>query len=198
MTDSKRGTYYAERREQFMRKYWGQNDGTDLYLPNGIVKPDKVEGLYDCFCEQITHDGKVMDLGCGNGLMLKYLIEHTPFTLTPYGVDYLEPSIRQAKEMIHPEHESHFVVGNVMDYDYRDAPFDFIFADPYDVHPRDTTRFLQDVLNACADGGRAIFYTYHDVLEHYGYSWVGKFSGVSGLPIRRKDYPWVSFGVYDK
>jgi len=58
--------------------------------------------------------------------------------------------------------------------------------------------YIRDVLNACADGGRAIFYTYHDVLEHNGYSWVGKFPGMAELPIKRKDYPWVSFGIYDK
>jgi len=195
VTDSERDSYYANRHQSYMRMYWEQNDGTDIYSPNGYR--DEPTWICDCFCEQITHNGKVIDLGCGNGLMLKYLMEHTQFTLIPYGVDLLEPSIRQARNIIHPEYKSHFIVCNVADYEYEDAPFDFIFANPHYIYAGDMAEFLHNVLNACADGGRVIFYTYSDVLKHCGYPWVGEFSGVSELAIKRRDYPGVSFGIYD-
>lgn len=198
MINSKRDEYYTNRHQALMRMYWEKNDGTNIYLPNGIVGPDHIGEVYNPFCEQITHGGKVLDLGCGNGLMLRYLMEHTQFKLIPYGVDFIEPSIRQAKEIIHPEYGSNFALCNIMDYGYKDAPFDFIFADPYDIYPEDMPKFLEDVLKACADGGRVIFYTYHDVLERLGCSWVREFPGMSELTLERKDYPAVSIGIYER
>ncbi|MFC1716716.1 class I SAM-dependent methyltransferase [Candidatus Poribacteria bacterium] len=196
MTDSERNAYYDNKHQGYLRMYWEQNDGTDIYRPNGYR--DEPGKLFDHFCEQITHDGKVVDLGCGNGLMLRYLMEHTSFTLIPYGVEFLEPSIRQAREIIHPEYKPHFIVCNIVDYEYKDAPFDFVFANPHYIHPEDMAGFLYSVLSNCADGGRVVFYTYHDALEHYDYSWVGEFPGVSELTLVRRDYPGVSFGIYDK
>lgn len=196
MANNKRQIFYANLRQKFMKMYWKDNDGTDIFLPNGFHgNPGKI---YSYFCEQITHDGKVLDLGCGNGLMLRYLMARTPFKLIPYGVDLLKPSIRQAREVIHPKYKKHFIQGNIIDYKYRNAPFDFIFVSPRDICPTDMSQFIQDVVSACSNGGRLIFYAYQDVLRAYGYSWVGEFLGSSKIEIRRKNYPGVSFGIYDK
>ncbi|MEM1509516.1 MAG: hypothetical protein QXY49_05310 [Thermofilaceae archaeon] len=45
---------------------------------------------------------------------------------TPYGVDFIEESIRQAKELVLPEYAENFKVGNIVDVDLSPVFFNFI------------------------------------------------------------------------
>lgn len=52
--------------------YWKSNNGADVLRPNGFnVYPDEIYGL---FLSPIDSDRRVIGLGCGNGLMLRYLV----------------------------------------------------------------------------------------------------------------------------
>ena len=132
---------------------------------------------------------------------MRHLVENSEYELIPYGVDFIEESIEQAKRDILPEFAGNFVVANVRDYVHEipDEYFDFIFFDPYNVHPEDLPETVGHLIRACRTGGGVIFYTYHDVLESLNLEWVGDF-----LPenIRRKlkrfDHPEVSVGVFEK
>ena len=185
--------FYKQKREKLWKMYWTNNDGRDIYLPNGFR--EYPHEIYNLFCKQIDRDGKVLDLGCGNGLMLKHLIIHTKRKLIPYGVDFLKESINQAREIILPEYAENFVVDNIVEYDYDNTPYDFIFFDPYDIHPEDTPKVLEDILRALSPKGKLICYTYRDVLNSYGYGWVGEFPHLEELELRRIDHPEVSLGI---
>ncbi|MBO3842819.1 MAG: hypothetical protein FGF48_10475 [Candidatus Brockarchaeota archaeon] len=41
--------------------------------------------------------------------------------------------------------------------------FDFIFFDPYDVHPDGIESMIDKLLKACKPGGKIVFYTYDGV-----------------------------------
>ncbi|MEB3860496.1 MAG: class I SAM-dependent methyltransferase, partial [Desulfurococcales archaeon] len=113
----------------------------------------------------VDRDGRVIDLGCGNGLLLRHLVSQAGKKLEPYGVDFIEESIEQAKTVILPEYAENFAVSNLVDYSLKPGSFDFILVDPYDIHRDDLEGFLEMVLGACRPGGRVIFYTYRDVLR---------------------------------
>lgn len=188
--------FYSRRQESLRRAYWEGNREGNLYLPSGFH--EYPHEIYDLFLSLITRDGKVLDLGCGNGLLLRHLITRARHKLVPYGVDFIEQSIQQAKTSILPEYADHFAVCNIADYGFPGAPYDFIFFDPYDLHPDDLNVVLARACKALARDGIIIFYTYDDVLSAYGYEWVGEF-----LPpelrlaiIKRIDHPEISIGVY--
>lgn len=100
----------------------------------------------------INHDGRVMDLGCGNGLMLKHLITRSRYSLIPFGVDFIEESIRQARRIVLPEYADNFIVGNIADIDLGSETYDFIFFDPYALHPDDLDQMIRKLLRACRLG----------------------------------------------
>ena len=157
MAELSREEFYEERRRRLRKMYWEGNGGSDIPRPNGFAEcPD---GIYDLFLSLIDRDGKVVDLGCGNGLMLKHLVTRSRYKLIPCGVDFLEESIRQAREVVLPEYGDNFVVGNVADVDLGVESFDFIFFDPYTVHPGDLEEVVRRILRACKPGGKVVFYT---------------------------------------
>ena len=47
--------------------------------------------------------------------MLRHLVRRSKYSLMPYGVDFIEESIKQAKETILPEYAENFIVGNIVD-----------------------------------------------------------------------------------
>ena len=188
--------YYQEKQKFYLETYWKNNDEGNLYRPNGFE--NLPENIYQAFCEQIDKNGKILDLGCGNGLMLRYLMEATGYKLIPYGIDFIKPPIKQAKEVLHPQYAAHFVVGNVIDYSFKSGPFDFIFATIHHIHPADRGKYLQKIKKHCKKEGKIIFYEYSDVLKQNQYNWVGEFPELKDWRLVRKDFPGVSIAVWKK
>lgn len=120
-----REKFYRERKRRLWEMYWKNNDGTDIFMPNGFRSYP--EEIYNLFLRLIDHDGKVIDLGCGNGLMLRHLVRRSKYSLVPYGIDFIEKSIKQAKETILPEYAENFIVGNIVDIELGVATFDLGF-----------------------------------------------------------------------
>lgn len=191
-----RTAFYRRLHEWYARAYWTDNDGTDLCRPNGF--PRLPEVVYTLFAEQVTQSGRILDLGCGNGLMLKYVVSRSPHALIPYGVDLMPESIAQARQIVLPEFADNFSVGNVADYAFADSPYEYIFVGPDDLYPQDLEAIVGAVTRACAVGGRVIFYCYRDVLSSNDLAWVGEIPPLSRLGPRRIDRPEVSLGVFEK
>ncbi|MGC9095221.1 MAG: class I SAM-dependent methyltransferase [Candidatus Bathyarchaeia archaeon] len=201
----KKDDFYHARKQRLWNMYWKDNDGSDIFRPNGFDEYPKE--IYDLFLSLIDHDGRVIDLGCGNGLMLRHLLTKSKHKLIPYGVDFIEESIKQAKEVILPMYAENFKVGNIVDIELGTGYFDFIFFDPYDVHPNDVQGMIDKLLKACKHGGKIIFYTYKDVLKAlrliklFKLKWVKWVGDLLPQEIARKlkriDHDEVSVGVYE-
>lgn len=62
---------------------------------------------------QAAQVGNVLDLGCGNGVLLQKICEDRP-GLTPFGIDVNEAAIAHAAQ-VHPAHAGNFVRGDLFD-----------------------------------------------------------------------------------
>ena len=163
--------FYEKRKKALHAMYWEPNNGEDVFLPNGFTHYP--EEIYDLFLPLITKDGKALDLGCGNGLLLKHIVLNSPHHIVPFGVDFMDESIKQAQTLILPEYARNFSLCNIRDFTFPHAPYDFTFCDPYDVHPDDMNLILNKVFSAISHEGSLVFYTYTDVLERGNYQSVG-------------------------
>ena len=70
--------------------HWKNNDGGTILKPN--VFGEYPTEVYNLFLSIIDHDGKVLDLVCGNGLLLRHLVTNSKYKLIPYRVDFIEES----------------------------------------------------------------------------------------------------------
>ena len=110
-------------------KYWEK----DIYSPNGIDR----YGMNDMISKvnllllEIKSGYHILDLWCWNGLLLKILWQHTQWDIIPYGIDTIEESILQAKNIIHPQFQDNFIHGYMMDFPFENYnKFDLIIFDP--------------------------------------------------------------------
>jgi SAM-dependent methyltransferase len=88
--------------------YWRDNGFSTLEAQEQAHRP-----LLDLI-PQVAQGGNIVDLGCGNGVLLKALRDHYP-NFIPYGVDVNPAAIGHAKQLL-PEFADHFVVGDLFDY----------------------------------------------------------------------------------
>ncbi len=198
--------FYEKRKRIFWKKYWKDNDGSDILRPNGF-KEYPCE-IYNQLMKPIDSDGAVLDLGCGNGLFLRHIMKYSGYKITPYGIDFIEESIKQAKEILHPQYKENFKVGNIADIELEKEKYDYIYFDPYSIHPNDIEQVTQKIIDACKPNGKIIFYTYKDVLtilkiigilKLKPIKWVGDL-----LPkhiknkLERIDHPQISIAIYKK
>ena len=56
-------------------------------------------------------------------------------------------------------------MANIADVEFWRGSYDFIFLDPYDLHPDDLEPVVRAALESCRPCGKVIFYTYSDVLR---------------------------------
>jgi len=158
--------YYLRNKEWFEKTFWSENHDC-LLLPNGIFSDEQkdLEVQLKILLELIKRDGKIIDLGCGNGLLLKLLILNSKQKIIPYGIDFLEKSIKQAKEIVFPEFKDNFHVGNVVDYKLEDK-FDYIITDPVYVSDEDVEYYYEKCFGALEKDGILIFYMPPDSLRN--------------------------------
>ena len=148
--------YYKERKAWFLKKYWNK-DHNNLYTPNGIKSRKDLVQNFSFLFNLIRNDGKIIDMGCGNGLLLRFVINNSEHKLIPYGVDFLKKSIKQAKGEVLPEFKENFFVGNVMDYVFTEK-FDYILTAPDYVSDEDIKLYYNKCFNALNLKGMLIFY----------------------------------------
>jgi SAM-dependent methyltransferase len=86
------------------------------YLDNGFRSgPDmdkEHEPILRLAAETLAHlTGNVLDLGCGNGVLLKKIC-HSNYDLVPWGVDRSRDAIAHAR-LLTPRYADHFILSNI-------------------------------------------------------------------------------------
>jgi SAM-dependent methyltransferase len=187
--------FYESNHSFYFKTYWNcKNDS--LWVRNGFnTYPFKIYTYFESIINELNNNKviKVIDLGCGNGLLLKHIVDSLNCEVIPYGVDFLIDSIKQAQKIIHPKFANNFVVANFIDYDYENAPFDFTLVDPYHIHENDLFNVVQKIANKTNIA--LIFYSYADVLNELNYSSITSFPVLEKLSLQVFSYKEISIGV---
>lgn len=106
---------------------------------------------------------KVIDFGCGTGLLLDYIVKRYKTPLSPYGIDFLEESIFLAKQLF-AKFEDNFILANAayiesINLNFRDS---IILLDPYHYKKTDLIRMITYIKRFESP---ILLYTYSDVLN---------------------------------
>lgn len=191
----RRKEFYLKGKRIYEEMYWGQ-EFNRIIVTNGFTSYPKA--IYDQFVSIVKGPGKILDLGCGNGLLLRHIVKNSRFKIIPFGVDFIKKSIEQARTIVFPEHKNNFKVCNFIDFDFPGQRFNYIIFTPYDLYLDDWKAFFKKLKLALLPKGQIIFYCYSDVLGGERREWVGDFPILKKLKIRRIDGDSVSFGLYQK
>ncbi len=140
-------------------------------------------------------DGKVMDLGCGNGMLLKFLMKFSGHDLIPYGVDKEFTPIRQVKFAILPEYKDNFSVNTVDRYKFKEK-FDLIISNPF--YSKDMKKFTSDCLEALNPGGKLIYRIHDDVLRNNDINSLDDVSELNDYNLKNSKGLRIVFGVINK
>jgi ubiquinone/menaquinone biosynthesis C-methylase UbiE len=152
------GDYYSERKEFFEKIYW-EKDHNNILIPNGInsFPPVDLIGKLNILLKIINHGGNIIDLGCGNGVLLKLLMGKSNQKIIPWGIDFLDKSIQQAREKVLPKFKENFEVGNCLKINF-DKQFDYIISDLECASDDDINIFINKCFNALKKNGALIFF----------------------------------------
>lgn len=148
---------YLNQIESYRRRYYPEGR-KNLFIPNGIKDLRTLLKKSAYLLKIIKTDGKIIDFGCGNGMMLKFIVLHTKYKLIPYGVDFLPESIKQAKTKIFPEFKKNFECMNIHDYDFAQGAFHYILTNPAYLYEDDWNRFYKKCMRNLNYGGHLILY----------------------------------------
>lgn len=159
---------YFHRRKSYRKKYYPEGH-QNLYIPNGIKDFRTLLRKYFYLLNIIENNGKIIDFGCGNGMMLKFVVQNTECKLIPFGVDFLPESIKQAKTKIFPEFKENFVCMNIIDYDFSDNNFNYILIDPAYLFEDDWNYFYEKCMNNLNKGGHIILYISPDEFLEFNF-----------------------------
>ena len=127
------------------------------------------EPILDLAAETLGEKGgAVLDLGCGNGALLKKLQDKLP-ALAPFGVDVDPDRIAHAAELL-PEASDHFAAGNIFEpetYWPEERRFDLVLLMPGRLLEVDLEK-AQTLLQRLAENSEHILvYAYGDWLERH-------------------------------
>ena len=110
-----------------LRGDWLETYGR-LHTTNGYARPPWA--IYDQFLKVVDAPGPILELACGNGLLLRFLSDLSGLRLEPSGVDINAAAIAEAKAVVFPDRPSCFVHADLRDgIPYRDE-FATILANP--------------------------------------------------------------------
>ena len=145
----------------------------------------------------IDRDGKMMDMGSGNGMLLKFLMTFSNHSLVPFGVDINEKAIEQAKKEVLPEFGENFEIGDVVNYHFPEGKYDVILANPFYAKP-DMGGFTDRCLDNLNPGGRLLFRIHDDVLRYNEVERLDEMPGFKDKGMSVSEGYGLSFCVFDR
>lgn len=112
---------------------------------------------------QPTPQHRLLDLGCGNGLIAEYISDMTGAHVT--GLDYSEVAIQQAQARTATKADRlAFLVGDINALALRPATFDAILAIDTIYFSNDYAATIQQLLKALRPGGHLAFFYAHGIM----------------------------------
>ena len=146
----------------------------------------------------IDRPGDIMDLGCGNGMLLRFLMEFSGQKLIPHGVDINIHALMQAKEKILKKYSNNFSFGRIENYDLKNQAFDILIANPFYVPDEKKKQFVEDCFESINIDGRLIFRVHEDTLESKNIKRLDQVEFMKGFPFRYSRGDGICFAISDK
>jgi 2-polyprenyl-3-methyl-5-hydroxy-6-metoxy-1,4-benzoquinol methylase len=190
--------FYKSQYDFYKVAYWNISHNSTS-IPNGFIEyPEKIYNYFHQLLDDIVkiNHCNILDMCCGNGLLLKHLMSKCNFDITPYGIDFQENSIIQAQNEIHKEYKENFINKNAIDFEFTLCKFDIILVDPYHFHQDDLQKLIDNIL--ANFNLHILFYSYADVLNIFDYNSVSDFAILKSMELHVYNYPEISIAVYTK
>jgi 2-polyprenyl-3-methyl-5-hydroxy-6-metoxy-1,4-benzoquinol methylase len=138
----------ADKSEVF-REYCEKAFGAD-FSQDGFSDLSQLKELLSMVT--FNHMSNILDIGCGNGKMIKYIQRITGAYIT--GFDYSEKAIASAKRDINEK--AKFEVGIIGQIDYQAETFDLIISMDTIYFATDMNAFVSQIYNWLRNGGHFI------------------------------------------
>lgn len=159
---------------------WFERYGS-LHRQNGYLSAPT--HIYRGFLPLIRQSGRILDLGCGNGLLLRYLVEHAGHDLVPYGVDLDAAAVDVARTVVLLAYAANFQVEDVRRPRFG-VSFDIVVTNPVfanpgfheqadciiqKLHPDGSIRkYIDHCLSLLSPNGDLILYAYEEEYRRVG------------------------------
>lgn len=112
----------------------------------------------------INNGGKILDIGCGNGMLLKFICEFSGYNFQPYGIDWNFVAIENAKTIVLPEFSDNFLLKNIDNYMPLKDKFDIVICNPFH-----SQKSIKQTILSCKkmlqNKGRLILRVHNDNIE---------------------------------
>jgi len=158
-----------------MDNWFNENSKNFTVDMNGYSKAPY--GAYLSTLSLIDRGGKIVDLGSGNGMLLKFLMEFSGKNLIPYGIDVNKRAIKKAKSLI-SEYSANFQITPLQDFQYDNAPYDIIITNPF--YSKQTMSFSNMLKTKLSPNGKIIYRLHNDVLERNSINSVNRLQNFIG------------------
>ena len=91
---------------------------------NGFAKPPILS--YLSLLPLIDKSGSILDIGSGNCMLLKFIMEFSEHNIIPYGIDTNPEAIKYAVEEVLPEFSDNFLIDSIDSFHSEKFKFDII------------------------------------------------------------------------
>ena len=102
----------------------------------------------------------IVDFGCGNGYLM------TKFEAEPYGIDCNPEAIRTARQVLFPEYEDNFSLGDISDFNFKES-YDLAMIAAGRLIEMDKETRLQFIKDLIENSNKIIISAYSDWLDMY-------------------------------
>lgn len=189
---------YDKRKQEYESSYWNNSNGNFNSINGYETNPKDIYSNFLKIIEklEVKNDCKIIDLGCGNGMLVKFIRQNLKLNVIPFGVDFLEKSIVQAKTIIHPDYATNFRVSNISKVTFAKNSFDIIILDPSLLSTNDFLVLLPQIKEAANIA--SIFYIHDDVLSALQIQSIKELYTFNDLSFEIYDFKKISFAVFMK
>ena len=139
-----------------------------FYEPKDEEMKKRVSVIMDMI--ELNKGEKVLDAGCGVGTFAFHCARHNLFSI---GIDYSLESVKMATvlcDRFGVRDKAKFIVGNSLDFPFKDGYFDKIIAADFIEHitRQEKRRFLKEAHRALKPGGKMVVFTPNGTREKIG------------------------------